>query len=110
VAHGMSVIAVQAAAAQEIAHSDPDKTVEVLARIEAVGRESLTEMRRMLGVLRNSDDNVAGLAPQPTLGDVAEAVAQSVEAGVPTELVVSGQVRELPPGVASAATSTGEPT
>jgi signal transduction histidine kinase len=103
VAHGMSVIAVQAAAAQEIAHTNPDKAVEVLARIEAVGRESLTEMRRMLGVLRDSDDHPAGLAPQPTLDDVAGAVAKSAESGVPTELVVSGQVRELPPGVELAA-------
>ncbi len=68
VAHGMSVIAVQAAAAQEIVHTDPDKAAEVMGRIEDVGRQSLNEMRRMLGVLRNGDDDsAASLAPQPRL-------------------------------------------
>jgi len=99
VAHGMSVIAVQAAAAQEIAHKDPDKTVEVLSNIETAGREALTEMRRMLGVLRDSDDEDSALAPQPRLSDVSGAVAQSVEAGLPTHLVIDGQTRDLPPGV-----------
>jgi signal transduction histidine kinase len=103
VAHGMSVIAVQAAAAQEIAHTNPDKTVEVLAQIENVGRESLTEMRRMLGVLRSGGDEDAGLAPQPTLGDVTTAVAQSVESGVATELEITGSRRDLPAGVELAA-------
>jgi len=103
VAHGMSVIAVQAAAAQQIAYTDPDKTVEVLSRIENVGRESLSEMRRMLGVLRDGDGNRGTLSPQPTLSDVAEAVAQSVESGVVTDLIVDGDQRELPPGVELAA-------
>jgi len=100
VAHGMSVIAVQAAAAQAIAHKDPDKTVEVLSNIENAGREALTEMRRMLGVLRGSDDDDGSkLAPQPRLSDVSGAVAQSIEAGLPTHLVIDGQTRDLPPGV-----------
>ena len=100
VAHGMSVIAVQAAAAQEIVHSDPDKAAEVMGRIENVGRQSLNEMRRMLSVLRNGDsDSSASLAPQPSLADVPGAVAQSTDAGVATDLVVSGDARELPPGI-----------
>lgn len=103
VAHGMSVIAVQAAAAQEIAHTDPDKTVEVLASIETVGRESLSEMRRMLGVLRSDDEPGTSFAPQPTLSDVAEVVAQSVGSGVATKLVITGNMRDLPPGVELAA-------
>lgn len=103
VAHGMSVIAVQAAAAQEIAHTNPDKTVEVLSRIENVGRESLSEMRRMLGVLRDGDGGDPLLGPQPSLSDVAEAVTQSSESGVATELVVEGNERELPPGIELAA-------
>jgi len=103
VAHGMSVIAVQAAAAQEIAHTDPHKTVEVLSRIENVGRESLSEMRRMLGVLRHEDGDDASLAPQPSLSDVTEAIAQSVESGVVTELVIDGKTRDLAPGIELAA-------
>ncbi len=77
VAHGMSVIAVQASAAQEIARTDPDKTVEVLASIEMVGRDSLNELRRMLGVLRDTHQSESILTPQPSLDELADAVAQS---------------------------------
>lgn len=99
VAHGMSVIAVQAAAAQSIAGTDPEKTVEVLARIENAGRESLTEMRRMLAVLRADEDQQASLAPQPSIQDIPHAVARSVESGVATELVITGLARPLAAGI-----------
>lgn len=100
VAHGMSVIAVQAAAAQEIVHTNPDKAAEVMGRIENVGRQSLNEMRRMLGVLRNGDDDTTvSLAPQPRLADVDAMVARSVDAGVATNLVVTGTQRDLAPGI-----------
>ena len=49
----------------------------MFARIEAVGRESLTELRRMLGVLRETGDDGASLSPQPGIADIAAAVAQS---------------------------------
>ena len=103
VAHGMSVVAVQAAAAREIVHANPDKVEEVLERIERVSRESLTEMRRMLGVLRNTREEDPSLTPQPTLDDVGEAVARSIESGVATELVITGTRRRLPPGIGLAA-------
>jgi len=103
VAHGMSVISVQAAAAQEIARTDPEKTVEVLAAIERVGRDSLTELRRMLGVLRSNGDSDSSTSPQPGLTDVADAVAHSVTVGLPTDLVVTGEERALPAGVELAA-------
>ena len=104
VAHGMSVISVQAAAAQEIVRTDPEKAAEVLGRIETVGRQSLNEMRRMLGVLRDPNGNPDGepsasLTPQPSLSDVPGAVERSTDVGVPAELVVTGVVRDLPPGV-----------
>jgi signal transduction histidine kinase len=99
VAHGMSVVAVQAAAGREIVHADPDKAAEVFARIEAVGRESLTELRRMLGLLRDGDEITAALSPQPGIADIAAAVDQSNAAGVTTELVVDGTPRALPAGI-----------
>jgi signal transduction histidine kinase len=99
VAHSMSVVAVQAAAGREIVHADPDRAAEVFARIEAVGRESLTELRRMLGVLRDAGDDDASLAPQPGIADIASAVAESSEIGVATELVIEGRQRPLAPGV-----------
>ncbi|RLE26707.1 MAG: sensor histidine kinase, partial [Actinobacteria bacterium] len=103
VAHGMSIISVQASAAQEIAHVDADKTVEILENIENVSRESLSEMRRMLGVLRGGEAAEISLSPQPTLAAVDAAVDQSVDAGVAVDLVVTGEQRDLPPGVELAA-------
>jgi signal transduction histidine kinase len=99
VAHSMSVVAVQAAAGREIVHTDPDKAARVFARIEAVGRESLTELRRMLGVLREVGDESPSLAPQPGVAEIADAVEQSNAAGVATQLIVHGQQRPLPAGV-----------
>jgi signal transduction histidine kinase len=103
VAHGMSVIAVQAAAGREIVHVNPDKAAEVFARIESIGRESLVELRRMLGVLRDSADEDASLSPQPGIGDIATAVAESSASGVTTELLIDGEQRAVAPGVALAA-------
>jgi signal transduction histidine kinase len=99
VAHGMSVVAVQAAAGREIVHTNPDKAAEVFARIEAVGRESLTELRRMLGVLRETGDDDASLSPQPGIADITAAVSQSSASGVATELVIEGRQQPLAPGV-----------
>jgi signal transduction histidine kinase len=99
VAHSMSVVAVQAAAGREIVHADPDKAAEVFARIEAVGRESLTELRRMLGVLRDTGAEDASLAPQPGIVDIAAAVADSSATGVATDLVTEGSPRPLAPGI-----------
>lgn len=103
VAHGLSVVAVQAAAGQEIVHADPAKAAEVFRRIEAVGRESLTELRRMLGVLRETGGGPASLSPQPGVDDIEAAVAESSATGVPTELVVEGHRRVVAPGVELAA-------
>jgi signal transduction histidine kinase len=103
VAHGMSVISVQASAAQEIARSDPDRTIDILGDIEATGREALTEMRRMLGVLRSSDDHAGALSPQPSLADLNSAIARCVKAGLPTELAITGDEERLAPGLELAA-------
>lgn len=103
VAHGMSVISVQASAAQEIARSDPERTIGILQDIEATGREALTEMRRMLGVLRNDDDQIGALSPQPSLANLHSAIDHCVDAGLPTELIVTGDEQRLAPGLELAA-------
>jgi signal transduction histidine kinase len=99
VAHSMSVISVQAAAGREIVHVNPDKAAQVFATIEVVGRESLAELRRMLGVLRETGAGVPALSPQPGIADIAAVVAQSSASGVATELVIEGRQRGLAPGV-----------
>lgn len=68
VAHSMSVMVVQAGAARRVLDHDPARAAEALQAIEVTGRESLTEMRRVLGVLRG-EDGVADLAPAPGLND-----------------------------------------
>ncbi len=108
VAHGMSLITLQAAAAQEIAHTRPDDAARLMHSVETTGRDALAEMRRMLGVLRNNNPSEAtatrgALAPQPSLADLDTTIAHCTHAGTPTELIISGDERPLPPGIELAA-------
>jgi signal transduction histidine kinase len=108
VAHGMSLITVQAAAAQEIVRASPDEAARLMHSVEATGRDALAEMRRMLGVLRNDDRSGSTvqrgeLAPQPSIADLNATVTHCREAGIPTELIISGEQRALPPGIELAA-------
>lgn len=102
VAHSMSAVVVQAAAAKRLVRSDANRAAEALDNIETIGRESLTEMRRMLGVLRRSDNGVE-LAPQPSLSDYRTLVDHTIEAGVPVTVTVDGSPHGLSPGVELAA-------
>ena len=95
VAHSMSVMVVQAGAARRMIDHDTAKASEALGSIESTGRESLTEMRRILGVLRSDDDN-AELAPAPSLEDFSRLIQQCDEAGLPVDLIVNGDARKLP--------------
>src|SRR4029077_9501816 len=70
---------------------------EVLHTIEGIGRGALTEMRRLVGMLRSDRDEP--LAPQPGLADVAQLVAQVRAAGLPVELAIEGEPRALPEGI-----------
>ncbi|MEU1281914.1 sensor histidine kinase [Streptomyces sp. NPDC005805] len=85
VAHHMSVITVQADSAPYRIDGLPDAAREEFASIAAGARESLTEMRRLLTVLR-SDGSAGEKAPQPGLERVPQLVAATVRAGVPAEL------------------------
>ncbi|PUA82856.1 sensor histidine kinase [Nocardioides currus] len=82
VAHGLSVIVVQADGAGYAAAKDPQVALDTLGRIGATGRESLTEMRRLLGLLRSGD---SGVRPQPGLADVAHLVTDTRTAGTRVE-------------------------
>jgi signal transduction histidine kinase len=98
VAHAISVIVLQARGARRSLATDPEETREALDMIEATGSEALAEMRRLLGMLRTHDEDVA-LAPQPSLRYLDALAAQVCEAGLPVELSVEGEPIELPPGV-----------
>jgi signal transduction histidine kinase len=100
--HSVSVMVVQAGAERMALGSGRPVTAETLEAIEKTGRQALTEMRRLLGMLRVSDEPPAH-APQPTLAELDELVAQVREAGVPVELHVEGRQVALPVGVAVSA-------
>ena len=98
VAHALSAMTVQAAGARRLATKDPDKAREAFAAVESTGREALTELRRLLGVLRKEDEELA-LAPQPSLAHVDALTRRWQAAGLPVALEVTGAVRALPAGV-----------
>jgi signal transduction histidine kinase len=100
--HSVSVMVVQAGAERMALGSGRPVTAEALGAIEKTGRQALTEMRRLLGMLRVSDEPPAH-APQPTLAELDELVTQVREAGVPVELHIEGRQVALPPGVAVSA-------
>jgi signal transduction histidine kinase len=97
IAHNVSVIVVQAAAAGRVIDEDPGQAKASLAAIEATGREALSEMRRLLGVLRAGEPIPSG--PQPSLERLPALVAEMRASGLPVELAVEGDPRDLPPGV-----------
>ncbi|MGA5139871.1 sensor histidine kinase [Streptomyces azureus] len=98
VAHHMSVVAIQAEAAPYRVENPPPELEKAFATIRENAVAALTELRRVLGVVR-AEDYEAPDAPQPTLADLEGLLANVREAGLGVEKVVTGAVRELPQGV-----------
>ena len=97
IAHNVSMMVVQAGAERRVLDETSGSTKEVLVTIERIGRGALTEMRRLVGMLRS--DATDPLTPQPGLDDLPTLVAQVREAGLPVQLEVEGERRELPVGI-----------
>jgi signal transduction histidine kinase len=97
VAHDVSLMVVQAGAERRVIDGAAGSTREVLETIEKIGRGSLEEMRRLVGMLRSEDRDP--LAPQPGLGDLPGLVAQVQAAGLRVELAIEGEQRALPVGI-----------
>jgi signal transduction histidine kinase len=98
VAHHMSVVAIQAEAAPYRVQDPPPELEKAFATIRENAVAALTELRRVLGVVR-AEDYEAPDAPQPTLAELDALLANVREAGLAVEKVVTGAVRELPQGV-----------
>ncbi|MFE7616257.1 sensor histidine kinase [Streptomyces sp. NPDC057496] len=98
VAHHMSVITVQADSAPYRISGLPDEAREEFEAIAASARESLTEMRRLLTVLRN-DGTEGERAPQPGLDRLQQLVEATVRAGLPAELSVPARLPDVPQAV-----------
>jgi signal transduction histidine kinase len=97
VAHAMSVIAVRSGVARMVLDSQPEQAREALTIIETTTRQSLQEMRLLVGILRDSDDHHPELGPAPGLCDLDRLVAAMKVAGVAVTMDVEGAVRNLPP-------------
>ncbi|MET9256691.1 histidine kinase [Streptomyces sp. NPDC003717] len=127
VAHRVSLMVVHAAALQAVARKDPEKAVRNAALVGDMGRQALTELREMLGVLRSGPEErsapvasavgasvplaavgvaaaaaasrAAGDGEGPCLSELDELVGQSVAAGMVVDLSVEGEERSYPPVV-----------
>jgi signal transduction histidine kinase len=99
VAHSISVIAVQSGVGAHVASTQPEEAAKALAAIEATSRAALTELRRLLGVLRQEDEPQGDLAPVPGLADLDGLLAEVAKAGLAVRLQVEGRPAQLPAGV-----------
>jgi signal transduction histidine kinase len=102
IAHSVSVMTVQAGAVRRLLKPEQEKERQALETVEATGREALTEMRRLVGLLREQGA-MPEFSPQPGMATVESLLDGVRAAGLPVELDVEGNPRELPPGVDLAA-------
>jgi len=97
VAHQMTVMTLQADGARRIADGSDPRVVQALETISDAGHGALTEMRRMVGLLR-APEETSETEPLPRLEDVEQLVVQVRAAGLPVDLEVEGDVRRLADG------------
>jgi signal transduction histidine kinase len=95
VSHSVAVMVVQAGAAR---HGLDGEAEEALIAVERTGREAMTELRHLLGVLAPAPDGDE-LAPQPSLAHLGTLVDRIAFAGLPVEVVINGEPRPLPAGI-----------
>ncbi|MGM1058346.1 sensor histidine kinase [Saccharothrix sp. Mg75] len=104
VAHHVSVMGIQAAAARRVLDKDPDLAREALKQVEETARGSIGELRGLLGVLRaGADDGAEGERAAPDLTRLPELVANARAAGLEVEHRTFGEVRPVPAAVALSA-------
>ena len=96
ITHNVTVMVVEASAERRALPAG--ETGHVLASIERIGRQTLTELRRLLGVLRAPDD-AAAMAPQPTLADLQSLISTIRASGRRVDVRIEGEPCELPSGV-----------
>ncbi len=95
VAHNVSMMVVQAGAAERVLEGEQPHVRDALAAITETGRVTVDEMRALLGVLRANEDGLA-LSPQPSLADLEQLVDSIRQAGLAVALRVEGQSTPLP--------------
>ncbi|MFJ4175572.1 sensor histidine kinase [Microbacterium sp. NPDC089696] len=100
VAHHVSVMGVQAGAARLVIDQDPDKARGILAGIEGSARDAIHELRQLLETLRAPGGETTDTSSTVSLDDIADLVAASAEAGLPTDYAVIGDPAPVPSVVA----------
>jgi signal transduction histidine kinase len=103
VAHSLSVMLVQTGVVRRRIRSDRPGESELLAEVESTGRGALSEMRRLLGILRTEGVGAAELEPQPGLDTLEPLVDGMRDAGLTVSLSVEGDAIGVSPGVGLAA-------
>ncbi|WP_030174171.1 sensor histidine kinase [Spirillospora albida] len=98
VSHSVSVMVVQAGAARHGLDGEAGEAEEALLAVERTGREAMTELRNLLGVLAPAPDGDE-LAPQPSLARLGALVDRVAFAGLPVDVTVTGEPRPLPAGI-----------
>jgi signal transduction histidine kinase len=98
VAHALGAMTVQAAAARRLTEKKPERAAGAFQAVEETGREALTELRRLLGVLRHEDADLA-LAPQPRLAFLADLARRATAGGLHVQLDVEGTAGAIPASI-----------
>jgi signal transduction histidine kinase len=108
VTHNVSVMVVQAGAARRILSGSPEDAKSALLAVEASGRTAMVELQHLLGLLApvegmlpqpGSSGPEPALHPQPGLTELPALIDRIATAGLPVDLIVTGQVRQLSPGL-----------
>jgi signal transduction histidine kinase len=99
VAHSMTVIAVQSSVGLHMIDADPGEARQALTAISATSRSVLTEMRRLLGVLRQDGEPKGALSPAPGMKDLPWLVDEATNAGIAVNVTVRGEQDDIPAGV-----------
>jgi len=98
IAHNLSVMVAQADGGAYAFDATPERSRQALAEIGRTGRQALSEMSSLLGVLR-TDRDAAPLAPAPAAAEIGQLVTQAREAGMRVSCTVKGTARPLPGGL-----------
>ena len=98
IAHSVSVMVIQAGAADTLLEKDPVQARASLRSVQDLGGSTVAELRRMLGILREHPEDLS-LAPQPGITVLPALLQQFRDAGLDVDLSTEGQPKPLPPGV-----------
>lgn len=102
VGHSLSVVMLHVTGARHLVHKDPDEAERALEQAEQAGRQSLAEIRRTVGLLRDADDGESAVVPSADLNDLPDLVLEFVAAGQEVTLDMTGQIEALGPATALA--------